>query len=220
MMTGNDKTDRQLVAMAYLIFNRTNAYTDALKTWNVKAATDKTFANFKVHLRTEFHALRRVGALTIQNSSINMLRDITTHQDQLSANLGEQLNATMQANFAAALDVLKSGHNTDEAVIPDNNMINNQSSTEKAMMTMIKNTQAKMDALAAQISSNTATTSNTQQNISRRFNNGKRTDHTDPNSPPSINLITGRAYKRYCWTCGLCPHWGRNCPQKKTRTPR
>ena len=52
MMTGNDKTDQQLVNMAYLLFNRAKAYTDALKTWNAKATTDKTFANFKVHLRT------------------------------------------------------------------------------------------------------------------------------------------------------------------------
>ena len=29
-----------------------------------------------------------------------------------------------------------------------------------------------------------------------------------------INPRTGKPWKRYCWTCGCCPHWSRNCPKK------
>ena len=95
-MTDNDKSDRQLVAIGYLIFNRTKAYTDDLKTWNAKPLVYKTFANLRINLRTEYDALRRVGALTVHESSLNanMLRDITKHQNMLSSNLGEQLGAT------------------------------------------------------------------------------------------------------------------------------
>ena len=101
-MTGNDKPDRQLVANGYLIFNRTKTYMDALKLWNAKVPGDKTFANFKTHLRTEFHALRKVEALTVKYSNINILRDLTEHQNQLSANLGEHLSTTMKANFLSS----------------------------------------------------------------------------------------------------------------------
>lgn len=30
-----------------------------------------------------------------------------------------------------------------------------------------------------------------------------------------INPKTGQLYKRYCWSCGCCPHWSKNCPVKK-----
>ena len=29
-----------------------------------------------------------------------------------------------------------------------------------------------------------------------------------------INPKTGMPWKHYCWTCGCCPHWGKNCPRK------
>ena len=30
-----------------------------------------------------------------------------------------------------------------------------------------------------------------------------------------VNPKTGLPWKRYCWSCGCCAHWGRNCPIKK-----
>ena len=30
-----------------------------------------------------------------------------------------------------------------------------------------------------------------------------------------INPKTGQSWKRYCWSCGCCVHWGKNCPNKK-----
>lgn len=53
IITNNDKTDRQLVQIAYLIFNRTRAFVDALKAWNAQEDATKTFALFKTHMRQE-----------------------------------------------------------------------------------------------------------------------------------------------------------------------
>ena len=83
------------------------AYTDALKLWNAKDEVNKTHPNFKIHVCTKFHALRKVGALTIQESSINMIHDITERHNQLSENLSNQLNTTIQVNFVEALNLLK-----------------------------------------------------------------------------------------------------------------
>ena len=41
ILTSNDKSDRQLVKIAYLIFNKTRAFMDSLKKWNEKAMNDK-----------------------------------------------------------------------------------------------------------------------------------------------------------------------------------
>ena len=30
-----------------------------------------------------------------------------------------------------------------------------------------------------------------------------------------INPRTGTKFKQYCWSCGCCTHWGKDCPQKK-----
>ena len=215
-MTGNDKSDRQLVAMGYLIFNRTKAYTDALKTWNAKPLVEKTFANLKIHLRTEYHALRRVGALTVHESSLNanMLRDITEHQNMLSSNLGEQLGATLQANFTQALSVLRQNtdhtDDDDENVDPRHKQMNNQSSDKQEMMKMIQQMQTKMDALTTQLSNTSATTDASGLQTQRGLQTQGQTKKLF-----LVNPITGREYKRYCWSCGCCTHWGANCPQKK-----
>ncbi len=46
-ITNNDKSDKQLCQITYLIFSRTRAFVDALKNWNAKSPDEKTFAQFK-----------------------------------------------------------------------------------------------------------------------------------------------------------------------------
>ena len=58
LITNNGKTDQQLCQIAYLIFHRTRTFQDALKTWNAKKTEEKTFANFKGHMRTEHQSLK------------------------------------------------------------------------------------------------------------------------------------------------------------------
>ena len=114
----------------------------------------------------------------------------------------------MQANFTQALSVLKqnTGHTTDddENFDPRQQTINNQSSDKHEMMKMIQQMQAKMDALTTQLSNTSAST-----NPSGLQNQGQTKKQF------LVNPITGREYKRYCWSCGCCTHWGANCPQKK-----
>ena len=45
-ITNNDKTDKQLCQIVYLIFNCTRAFVDSLKKWNSKDPEEKTFALF------------------------------------------------------------------------------------------------------------------------------------------------------------------------------
>ena len=38
---------------------------------------------------------------------------------------------------------------------------------------------------------------------------------TTPTTNKNINPKTGLEWKRYCWSCGCCAHWSKNCPAKK-----
>ena len=199
-MTSNDKTDAQVVQLGYLIFNRTRAYTDALKVWNEKPATDRTYANFKTHLRKEFHALRQVGGLTMKDSSLNMLQDITNHMNQQSADLEEKINASLKANFMEAFQVLKDNTTPDENTSPPLSQALNVQTPNTQMMEMFATMQAKIDTLTTQLANG--------NNLGGGTPRGATSDKT-------INPKTGLAFKRYCHTCGCCGHWGRNCPVKK-----
>ena len=54
--------------MAYLLLQNTQVYSTALNKWNQKNFRDQTWNNFKLHFREAQKALRRTGALTIQES--------------------------------------------------------------------------------------------------------------------------------------------------------
>ena len=202
--TGNDKSNRQIVQIVYFIFNRTRAYIDSLKVWNDKSQADWTYPNFQTHLRNEFYALRQVGALKIENSSLNMLKDIINHQNQLSDNLGAQLNATMKANFMEAFKLLQTDMLNDENTRPQPSALNLQI-LNIDMMTMLATMQKNIDTLTERLAA-------TAQNLG--INTPSGTLGTQTNK--IINPKTGRSFKLYCCTCGCCPHWGRNCYCKAT----
>ena len=70
LITNNGKTGKQFCQIAYLIFHRTRAFQDSLKLWNAKDTDEKTFANFRAHMRKDHQSLKQVGALTIQSSAL------------------------------------------------------------------------------------------------------------------------------------------------------
>ena len=184
-ITNNDKTDKQLVQLAYLIFNRTRAFVNTLKKWNEKSTEDKTYANFKQHMRDVHHALKRVGALTIQES--------TLYQANLmqNADMQAQIDEQVKTSLLAALtdfQVEQNDSEPEEATVPTMEANNLKSQdTNAALLELIQKLTKKVEQLTSQPAA--------------------------PNS--SINPKTGKPLKRYCWSCGCCDHWGRNCTNKK-----
>ena len=55
----------------------------SLKYWNAKVPGQQTFANFRVFMRQQHRELKKVGGLTIQNSSLNMMKEIKMNQEKL-----------------------------------------------------------------------------------------------------------------------------------------
>ena len=73
-------------------------------------------------MRAEYHNLCEVGALTIADSSLNMLKKIMSYQNKLSAELSEQLNTTMQENFMNAFNLIHHDTESEENITPLLNM--------------------------------------------------------------------------------------------------
>ena len=87
-ITNYDKTDKQLVQITYLIFSH-KSFVDSLKKWNSRSSDEKTYANFKKHMRDEHHAWKRVSALTIQDSALYQANLI--QQREFQAKIEEQV---------------------------------------------------------------------------------------------------------------------------------
>ena len=61
----------------------------------------------KVHIRVEYHSLRQVGVLNVHDSSLNMLKELTDHQNIQAHEMNEQLNSTMKANFLQGFNMIQ-----------------------------------------------------------------------------------------------------------------
>ena len=193
----NTKTDRQLLAIAYMIFNRTRVFMDALLEWNRKKSNDKTYANFKKHMRTAYHALNEVGALTIQDSSINqvnLIQEISSQQEKMAQDIKDSL----QSNILEAMMMMQTPSTDTPYLIEDSSSISantfesaKSTATIESLVSIIKNLESKMEKL---------------QKGYAPSNNG---------DSDTINPKTGKEWKRYCWTCGCCPHASKDCPIKK-----
>ena len=185
-ITNNDKTDKHLCQMAYLIFNHTRAFVDSFKKWNSKDPEEKTFALFKKHMRAEHHALKQVGALSIQESTfyqVNMIQQVLTQQAELQDNLQTLIDHQVKESLLAALSDFTSSNEPPQEEVINNITKKSTNATTTTLLQMIEKLSTKVDDL-------------------------KRQTNKD------INPRTGKKFKRYCWTCGCCPHWGRDCPNK------
>ena len=184
-IAGKTITDAQLVDYAYIIFNRCAVFADELIKWNAKDPADKTYDELKKHMRKAYHSLNEVGKLTIQDSSINMLNELKEHQEQLATTLTDKLATSVQHNLMAALEGLEMDKENLAPPPQANAVTNNQD-----LVTLIAQLQKKVDTLSSQL-------------------NATQTAGLD------VNPKTGKPYKRYCFTCGCCNHWGRNHPGPK-----
>ena len=198
------KTDGQLVTLGYLIFSKTRVFMDALKHWNEKSSSDKTFAKFKTHMRNEHLALRQVGALTLKDSELsqaNMLQLLTDNQNKLAQDMQTQLANTMQDNMQHAFHALGLRDENEENVPPFRNANSANSVTNDKLVALLQELQTKVDTLSDE---NKLLSSNSRQ---------PRTGATSDEN--THHPVTGKPFKRYCWTHGCCTHWGKDCANKK-----
>ena len=221
----NGKTDTQLVTYAYLCFQNAGIFQNSLKDWNAKPLQDQTFNNFKLYMRKEYNELQAVGGLTVPTSSLNLIRELKEHNELLTDNLKNEI----QNGLFETIQALNISSQNQENIPPnmqppsfnppppqwqnlplhpspfvqqhDLNQMTSDQTTINQLLQEMQNMRTTIDNL---------TLSNRQSSHKGSF------DKTFKGSfDKTINPRTGQPWKRYCWSCGCCPHWSRNCPAKK-----
>ena len=81
---------------------------------------------------------------------------------------------------------------------------------------MMEKLMKKVKVMQAQIEGISTQTIN-KQKVSTINKTSERTNNNDHtlSSTEAINPKTGKQWRRYFWSCGCCPHWGKHCPEKK-----
>ena len=148
ILTNQPKSDAQLKNIAYIIFNKPRLFMEALKAWNIRESTENTCTSFKIYIRKEYNKLRKVGALTINQSTIN-----------------QQVNNTQElpTNNEPSSEISRELHNTNMDVImlinqapeepisePQGNLQGN-ASTAKSVLSltqMVKTLQDRLDKMS------------------------------------------------------------------------
>ena len=98
-LLNKDETDTQLVDYGYLIFQKSGIFQDSLRKWNNKPDADQTFRNFKTFMRKEYLDLQDVGGLTVQTSSLNLVKELKEHQEMLSQDLRNEIRSNIYETF-------------------------------------------------------------------------------------------------------------------------
>ena len=189
ILTEQPKTDAQLTNVAYIIFNKPWFFMDSLKNWN-KKTTNKTYADFKIHMRREYNELRQVGALSISDSKLQAQLNHTQNSQDFSS----QISATVSNNLRSTImDTIMALNNNQD--------IPSASSTE-----------AQVNAVNA--NPNDVTQLCTLIDELRQEVNYLKSNNYKPLNTVDCNPKTSKPWRRYCHTHGCCNHWGCNCKDK------
>ena len=218
------KTDTQLVDTAYLIFQKSGLFRDSLIRWNKLPDPAKKFNDFKIFMRSEYLDLQEVGGMTLASSNlntINIVQELKQHHEDVVSDLKREL----ADNFLETLKTMNMSEDTE------NQHPNVQSYLTPAIynaptvgqeQTMFSAVQSNQDPILQQLLAQMAQMQQKIEDLTHTNNGSKKKSRANKNvknsasSSDKINPKTGRQWRRYCWSCGCCDHWSRDCTEKKS----
>ena len=162
-------------------------------------------------MRDEHAALDMVGALTIQDSSLqhaSLLQALQTQQEnlvnQFQRNLFTAFESSAQSenqenfppNYSQTSQPVTDSDNISNMT---SNMSSQSNSTEKSMVQMLQQMMNKMSELETKVKKG-----------------GRTNTKGGSNYTSKLNPMIEKPWKRYCWTYGCCDHLGKLCPNLPT----
>ena len=200
-------TEQRKVHLAYLIISRTKIFRDSLKEWNKEDEANKTLDKMKTFMREQYDELEAVSALSVEETMnhTDIIEELKLHQEHLSERFETQLKMnlveTLDAYSRGSIEEIQSDNYSKCGTCPtaseSSGSISNVSH-DSAVMIMMQKMMERMD------------------NWEKTPNKSNRSNsNNSENSKENINPKSGKSWKRYCWSCGCCKHWGRNCPSRK-----
>ena len=97
-LTGSTISETKMIRLGYIILNKAQIFRDSLIAWNNKNENAKTWFNFQSHFRKAYRDLKKVRALTIQNSTIanaTIVNEIKKHNTQTMQNITDSLKCSI-----------------------------------------------------------------------------------------------------------------------------
>ena len=188
-------------------------FKDSLCNWNKKPDANKTWDACKTFFHKEHFELDKVNALSKQESVLNH-----TALFEQQADMFQQIEEQLKLNFITTINNMAMNIVATDEETPHAGSKNIPTAT-------ISEKHEDTTAVTSALSTITNNSSKQTKEILQLFNGlSKKLDNleqkctvsTKENTrPPNINPTTGRPWRRYCWTCGCCDHWGRFCPNRK-----
>ena len=219
---GVPMTPEQSVTIAYVILWRCGVLKDYLKTWNAKAAADKTWLNFKPHFRDGLKEYKNLRGPLMQDSIygqqqnanlIQQLRDDVRHviSEEIAkhtANLTSSFPSSSESSlptpsfhdpYASSYPIHDHSYDMQSQM---ENMANSISEYKQLVPQLINQVQMlqqtvkelKLAGPPSNITSDTSTITSTT---------------SSSNNNPRYSFK--RPFHMYCHTHGLCAHSGKQC---------
>ena len=165
-------------------------------------------------MRDEYNELNKVGGFSMGTGNfgtINLVKELQEmkHQnEQVSNDIKHEIRETLQTLHLNQPDQqywhLPNLETNQE--VQDNNYINGMMTVQQQQSNSLQQLTKQITILQSQLK-NLTLSNNSQQQFNPNTSNKLNTDS-------ELNPRTGQPYRRYCWSCGCCTHWSKNCPKK------
>lgn len=182
-------TQRQAVAKAYTIINKTGRFKEAIKAWNRRAPLTQTWIAFKDDFRIAHREYRETTNLALEASEL----------EQHNANLVQQLVDGVQSTLSA-----ENNSQLTEVV----NAVTQSQNEQQQLTQQLLQMQTMITALQGQIS-NAGLNQNPPPYDRRGSGRGGRGRGGER---PTRTWVPDTS--KYCWTHGACGHNGSLCRTK------
>ena len=169
----------------------------------------KKFKDFKTFMIVEHEQLEEVGALNVKHSDLNhanIIQSINEKHEELL----QKLEDRSKVKF---IEALATYGNMEQC--PGSVPAYDSSLSSGPFEPIVSNVSA--DPIMAQLLQGFNELKQKVDNISTQGLNHRAYSSLSGSRKgmQKINPKTGKAYKRYCWSCGCCTHWEKFCPNKK-----
>ena len=154
----------------------------------------------KLHMQRNYQELKQVGALSIENSylnQLNLMNELANKQEGMLESLKDDLNEQIKTNIYETMLTMQQMDMQPPSLVASE---------------IESNTSDSLNSLTS--ASTVTTLISTMKSLQQEMKELKQVQQRKPVVDKTINPRTGKQWKRYCWSCGCCPHSGRCCPNK------
>ena len=202
-------TQRQTVAKAYTILNKTRRFKTPITEWNRLPSAQQTWLEFKIHFRRAHQELRETTDITLEESELQ----------RNNANLVQQVVDGMQT--------IQTVRDEESAVILEQmaNSTTGATDAQQQLVAQLAQMQQAMALLQTQVNQNASSHHDGREYHGRghgygyqgrgRGYQGRNNNHYGRGRVGGRgNNLRQRNFSTYCWTHGGCSHHSQDCLTK------